>query len=168
MCVIKLQIFFAIGIPVDIPDRSVTFSFYFEANYVLPTDDKINYFGNYSLDKSIDRRMAYGIFTRQMERYTTYTFGNSLSLSLIVYNHYRRSFIYRIRLYTCSVYIQIIHFNTPTTTTTTTVVTRQWLFVLCSYGLPGADCLLRTICEVNASTLSGNGLIGDLVRIFFT
>lgn len=48
---------------------------------------------------------------------------------------------------------------------------RFYLFIenqLQSWGRNGRDCLFRTICEVAESPLKHNGLIGELLHVFFT
>lgn len=65
-------IFFALGVPVDIPDKSVLFSLYFEANYVLPGEWSSNYYWDESggLEKrSLDRRLAYDILISKLESF---------------------------------------------------------------------------------------------------
>ncbi|XP_012284502.1 uncharacterized protein LOC105701920 [Orussus abietinus] len=54
-------IFFAIGIPLEIPDKSVTFSFYFEANYGLPNSSDYYYYGDYWKKRRLDRSLTYEI-----------------------------------------------------------------------------------------------------------
>lgn len=63
------QIFFAIGIPIDIPDKSVSLSFYFEANYVLSDGDTFNNIDEYFLTKKLNRKLAYDIFQNKFEKY---------------------------------------------------------------------------------------------------
>lgn len=66
-----VQIFFALGVPLDIPDKSVLFSLYFEANYGLPGEWSSNYYGDEesNLEKrSLDRRLAYDILISKLER----------------------------------------------------------------------------------------------------
>lgn len=66
-----VQIFFALGVPLDIPDKSVLFSLYFEANYGLPREWSSNYYGDEesNLEKrSLDRRLAYDILISKLER----------------------------------------------------------------------------------------------------
>jgi DM4/DM12 family len=40
--------------------------------------------------------------------------------------------------------------------------------ILSKEGKNGRQCLLRTICEIAETPLSHNGLIGELLEIFFT
>lgn len=40
--------------------------------------------------------------------------------------------------------------------------------ILTREGKNGRDCILRTICEVSETPLSHNGLVGELLQIFFT
>ncbi|XP_015609828.1 uncharacterized protein LOC107274805 isoform X2 [Cephus cinctus] len=95
------KVFFAIGVPVDVPDKSVSFSFYFEANYPLPNKKNSS---EYFEKRSLDRTLAYEILESKFA----------------------------------------------------------------SAGFPGRICLLRTICEVAESQITGNGLVGDLLHILFT
>ncbi|KAK2586399.1 hypothetical protein KPH14_010686 [Odynerus spinipes] len=62
-------IFFALGVPVDIPDKSILFSFYFEANYGLPGEWNSSYYTEveHIKKRSFDRRLAYDIITRKLE-----------------------------------------------------------------------------------------------------
>ncbi|XP_031371215.1 uncharacterized protein LOC116186864 [Apis dorsata] len=66
-----MQIFFALGVPVDIPDKSVLFSLYFEANYVLPGEWSSNYYWDESnlKKRSLDRRLAYDILISKLESF---------------------------------------------------------------------------------------------------
>jgi len=65
-----LQIFFALGIPIDIPDKSVAVSFYFEANYGLPYDWNSSYYyeGSYYAKRSLSRQLVYKVFTNKIDR----------------------------------------------------------------------------------------------------
>ncbi|KAL6255350.1 uncharacterized protein LOC105429826 [Pogonomyrmex barbatus] len=62
-------IFFAVGIPVDIPDKSIAVSFYFEANYELPSEFNSTYFyeGSYYTKRSINRQLVYKVITSKMD-----------------------------------------------------------------------------------------------------
>ncbi|KAF7387771.1 hypothetical protein HZH66_010538 [Vespula vulgaris] len=62
-------IFFALGVPIDIPDKSILFSFYFEANYGLPGNWNSSYYTEVEHFKrrSLDRRLAYDIITKKLE-----------------------------------------------------------------------------------------------------
>ncbi|KYN32335.1 hypothetical protein ALC56_13192, partial [Trachymyrmex septentrionalis] len=99
-------IFFALGVPLDIPDKSVAVSFYFEANYALPFEFNSSYFyeGTYYTKRSLSRQLVYKVFTSKID----------------------------------------------------------------SFGYPGLDCLLRTICEAGKYSLNENGVLGDILRIIFT
>jgi len=68
--VLYSQIFFALGIPVDIPDKSVSLSFYFEANYGLPYEWNSSYFdeGSHFAKRSLSRQLIYRMFMSKMER----------------------------------------------------------------------------------------------------
>ncbi|KYM89667.1 hypothetical protein ALC53_01979 [Atta colombica] len=100
------KIFFALGIPLDIPDKSVAVSFYFEANYALPFELNSSYFyeGTYYAKRSLSRQLVYKVITSKID----------------------------------------------------------------SFGYPGLDCLLRTICEAGKYSLNENGVLGDILRIIFT
>lgn len=37
-----------------------------------------------------------------------------------------------------------------------------------THGYPGRECLLRTICELSASTLEHNGVLGELLHVIFS
>lgn len=66
-----MQIFFAVSIPVDVPDRSISASFYFEANYGMPTinttiaDDPVN---QTRARRSVDRQLVYEVIESKFER----------------------------------------------------------------------------------------------------
>ncbi|XP_033207458.1 uncharacterized protein LOC117167018 [Belonocnema kinseyi] len=62
-----MGIFFAIAIPIDIPDKSISVSNYFEANYGLPGDKNSSYFEEYYQKRSIDRRFAYNILENKLK-----------------------------------------------------------------------------------------------------
>ncbi|XP_066584778.1 uncharacterized protein [Prorops nasuta] len=63
-----MGIFFAIGIPVDIPDKSVSFSFYFEANYGLPSSWNSTYYDEpYYNKRSLDRNLAYSVLEAKFD-----------------------------------------------------------------------------------------------------
>ncbi|XP_043476688.1 uncharacterized protein LOC122507828 [Leptopilina heterotoma] len=63
-----MGIFFAVAIPIDIPDKSVSVSFYFEANYELPSDKNAsNLEEYYNKKRRIDRGLAYNILKRKFE-----------------------------------------------------------------------------------------------------
>jgi len=40
--------------------------------------------------------------------------------------------------------------------------------LLTSFGMDGKACLLRAICEVHGQSLHHFGLIGEIVKLFFT
>ncbi|XP_020288832.1 uncharacterized protein LOC109857168 [Pseudomyrmex gracilis] len=64
-------IFFALSIPVDIPDKSVSMSFYFEANYGLPSEWNSTYYyydGSYFEKRRLSRQLIYSLFTNKLER----------------------------------------------------------------------------------------------------
>ncbi|KAF7389899.1 hypothetical protein HZH68_011756 [Vespula germanica] len=65
-----MGIFFALGVPIDIPDKSILFSFYFEANYGLPGNWNSSYYTEVEHFKrrSLDRRLAYDIITKKLEK----------------------------------------------------------------------------------------------------
>ncbi|XP_051156459.1 uncharacterized protein LOC127278687 [Leptopilina boulardi] len=62
-----MGIFFAVAIPIDIPDKSISVSFYFEANYALPGDKNSSYYDEYYQKRNIDRSLAYNIVKRKFE-----------------------------------------------------------------------------------------------------
>ncbi|CAK9806968.1 hypothetical protein ANTPLA_LOCUS5102 [Anthophora plagiata] len=66
-----MGIFFALGVPIDIPNKSVLFSIYFEANYGLPGEwNSTNYLDEpYLKKRSLDRRLAYDILTNKLENF---------------------------------------------------------------------------------------------------
>ncbi|KAJ9585429.1 hypothetical protein L9F63_002776 [Diploptera punctata] len=60
----------------------------------------------------------------------------------------------------------------PFTSATRRDVTRRQLYHVIerkfhSYGLEGRECLLRTICDISASPLHHNGLLGDILHLIF-
>ncbi|XP_076282893.1 uncharacterized protein LOC143210181 isoform X2 [Lasioglossum baleicum] len=61
-----MGIFFALGVPVDIPNKSVIFSLYFEANYGLPNS---SYYWDepYLRKRSLDRQLAYRVLVNKLE-----------------------------------------------------------------------------------------------------
>ncbi|XP_012232291.1 uncharacterized protein [Linepithema humile] len=65
----NMGIFFALGIPVDIPDKSISMSFYFEANYGLPYEWNSTYYHEetYFVKRSLSRQLVYKLFTSKME-----------------------------------------------------------------------------------------------------
>ncbi|XP_034935147.1 uncharacterized protein [Chelonus insularis] len=65
-----MGIFFAVGIPLDLPGKSVSMAYYFEANYQLP-DKNSTYFNEYNeyfQKKSFSRTVAYKIIENKLER----------------------------------------------------------------------------------------------------
>lgn len=65
-----MQIFFALSVPVDISDKNVALTVYFEANYGLPT---INSFNASDVEKrSIDRAIVYEVLENNFERYSSF------------------------------------------------------------------------------------------------
>ncbi|XP_032669797.1 uncharacterized protein LOC116843465 isoform X1 [Odontomachus brunneus] len=61
------HIFFAVGIPVDIPDKSIAVSFYFEANYGLPWNSSYYHEENYFTKRSLDRQLVYRASIKKLE-----------------------------------------------------------------------------------------------------
>ncbi|KAL0110212.1 hypothetical protein PUN28_013688 [Cardiocondyla obscurior] len=61
-------IFFALGVPVDIPDKSISVSFYFEANYGLPYEWNSSYYyeGTYYAKRSLSRQLVYKMLINKM------------------------------------------------------------------------------------------------------
>ncbi|KYQ53416.1 hypothetical protein ALC60_07482, partial [Trachymyrmex zeteki] len=66
-----VTIFFALGIPLNIPDKSVAVSFYFEANYALPFELNSSYFyeGTYYAKRSLSRQLIYKVFTSKIDSF---------------------------------------------------------------------------------------------------
>ncbi|XP_015439517.1 PREDICTED: uncharacterized protein LOC107194412 [Dufourea novaeangliae] len=66
-----MGIFFALGVPIDIPNKSVLFSLYFEANYGLPGEWNSSYYLEepYIKKRGLDRRLAYDILTNKLESF---------------------------------------------------------------------------------------------------
>ncbi|XP_053973894.1 uncharacterized protein LOC128886174 [Hylaeus anthracinus] len=66
-----MGIFFALGVPIDIPNKSVLFSMYFEANYGLPGEWNSSYYLDepYYRKRSLDRRMAYDVLVNKLESF---------------------------------------------------------------------------------------------------
>ncbi|XP_050585706.1 uncharacterized protein LOC126919960 [Bombus affinis] len=66
-----MGIFFALGVPIDIPDKSVLFSLYFEANYALPGEWNSTYYSDepYLKKRSLDRRLTYEILMNKLESF---------------------------------------------------------------------------------------------------
>ncbi|XP_076621636.1 uncharacterized protein LOC143342039 [Colletes latitarsis] len=64
-------IFFALGVPIDIPNKSVLFSLYFEANYGVPGEWNSSYYLDepYLRKRSLDRRMAYDVLVNKLESF---------------------------------------------------------------------------------------------------
>lgn len=69
------QIFFAVSIPLDIPNKSVSVSFYFEANYRLPDGKNSSYFDEYFGVRSFDRRLVYEMLQSKLERWRNAIFS---------------------------------------------------------------------------------------------
>lgn len=40
--------------------------------------------------------------------------------------------------------------------------------LLTNFGVSGKECLLRTICEVQAHPLKNFGFLGEVMKLFFT
>ncbi|XP_034184572.1 uncharacterized protein LOC117606331 isoform X2 [Osmia lignaria lignaria] len=66
-----MGIFFAIGLPINIPNKSIQTSFFFEANYGLPgLANSTDYLDDLPLRKrSLDRRIAYEIIINKLESF---------------------------------------------------------------------------------------------------
>ncbi|XP_043288630.1 uncharacterized protein [Venturia canescens] len=63
-----MGIFFAVSIPIDIPNKSIAVSFYFEANYRLPDYKNSSYSDEYFGVRSLDRRLLYEMLQSKLER----------------------------------------------------------------------------------------------------
>ncbi|XP_014297025.1 uncharacterized protein LOC103575303 [Microplitis demolitor] len=61
-----MGMFFAIGVPLDLPEKSVSMAFYFEANYRLPGDKNSTY-DEYYQDNYLNRKFAYDIIENKLE-----------------------------------------------------------------------------------------------------
>lgn len=70
LTIFYLQIFFALGVPIDIPDKTISVAFYFEANYGLPNEWNSTYFyeGDYYTKRSLSRQLVYKMLINKMER----------------------------------------------------------------------------------------------------
>ncbi|XP_043259041.1 uncharacterized protein LOC122401147 [Colletes gigas] len=66
-----MGIFFALGVPIDIPNKSVLFSLYFEANYGVPGEWNSSYYLDepYLRKRSLDRRMSYDVLVNKLESF---------------------------------------------------------------------------------------------------
>ncbi|XP_046830641.1 uncharacterized protein LOC124429422 [Vespa crabro] len=64
-----IGMFFALGVPIDIPDKSILFSFYFEANYGLPSDWNSSYYTEVEHFKrrGLNRRLIYDVIIKKLE-----------------------------------------------------------------------------------------------------
>ncbi|XP_072764319.1 uncharacterized protein [Anoplolepis gracilipes] len=62
-------IFFALGVPIDISDQSISMAFYFEANYGLPHEWNSSYFyeGDYYVKRSLNRQLVYKVLMNKMK-----------------------------------------------------------------------------------------------------
>ena len=69
-CLLHMQIFFALGVPLDIPGKAVSFSLTLEANYALPGEWNSTYYLNdpHLKKRSLNRRLAYDILMNKLER----------------------------------------------------------------------------------------------------
>ncbi|XP_070172584.1 uncharacterized protein [Polyergus mexicanus] len=65
----NMGIFFALGIPIDIPDYSISMAFYFEANYGLPNEWNSSYFyeEGYYVKRSLNRQLLYRVLINKMQ-----------------------------------------------------------------------------------------------------
>ncbi|XP_011499303.1 PREDICTED: uncharacterized protein LOC105363333 [Ceratosolen solmsi marchali] len=63
----NMGIFFAVAIPIDIPDKSVSQSFYIEANYGIPTINSVIIQNTHMEKRSIDRRLLYNVIESKLE-----------------------------------------------------------------------------------------------------
>ncbi|XP_011153742.1 uncharacterized protein LOC105191786 [Harpegnathos saltator] len=61
------RIFFAVSIPVDIPDKSIAVAYYFEANYGVPWNTSHYHEENYLAKRSLDRRLMYEASIKKLE-----------------------------------------------------------------------------------------------------
>ncbi|XP_029155491.1 uncharacterized protein LOC114928447 isoform X2 [Nylanderia fulva] len=66
---VSKHILFALGIPIDIPDKSIAMAFYFEANYGLPYEWNSSYFyeADYYAKRSLSRQLVYRMLMNKME-----------------------------------------------------------------------------------------------------
>ncbi|KAF3429487.1 hypothetical protein E2986_00107 [Frieseomelitta varia] len=64
-------IFFALGVPLDIPGKAVSFSLTFEANYALPGEWNSTYYLDdpHLKKRSLNRRLAYDILMNKLESF---------------------------------------------------------------------------------------------------
>ncbi|XP_012151391.1 uncharacterized protein LOC105663919 [Megachile rotundata] len=62
-----MGIFMAIGLPLDIPNKSIQVSFYFEANYGLPDWNSSYYLDDHFAKRSLNRRLAYEVIVNKLE-----------------------------------------------------------------------------------------------------
>ncbi|KAJ8688561.1 hypothetical protein QAD02_024356 [Eretmocerus hayati] len=64
-----MGMFFAVSIPVDIPNRSVSMSWYFEANYPLPTANDTLIYAPIREKRSPDRSVFYEVLQNKLESF---------------------------------------------------------------------------------------------------
>ncbi|XP_044577641.1 uncharacterized protein LOC123260551 [Cotesia glomerata] len=62
-----MGIFFAISVPLDLPEKSVSMAFYFEANYRLPNDKNMTDCYECYQEETINRKFAYDIIESKLE-----------------------------------------------------------------------------------------------------
>ncbi|XP_061395658.1 uncharacterized protein LOC133331275 [Musca vetustissima] len=133
----------AVAIPVDLPNRNIYMAFNFESNYGLPSNDSYNeWIDRWDLDETylgIGNNVTV-INNRNLKRSKSKRSpsANTSDQQRLLPRYDRRSF-YR----TFTGYLDL-------------------------YQMNGTGCLLRTICEVAASTMDeNNGVLGSILKILF-
>uniref|UniRef100_A0A1I8MH02 Uncharacterized protein n=1 Tax=Musca domestica TaxID=7370 RepID=A0A1I8MH02_MUSDO len=133
----------AVAIPVDLPNRNIYMAFNFESNYGLPSNDSYNeWIDRWDLDETYlgigNNVTVINNRKLQRKRKRSTTSTDQTSGQPLLPRYDRRSFY------------------------------RTFTGYLDHYQMNGTGCLLRTICEVAASTMDeNNGVLGSILKILF-
>ncbi|XP_073841476.1 uncharacterized protein [Musca autumnalis] len=134
----------AVAIPVDLPNRNIYMAFNFESNYGLPSNDSYNeWIDRWDLDETYlgvgnNVTVINNRNLKEKKRKRSTTTANNTSGQQLLPRYDRRSFY------------------------------RTFTGYLDHYQMNGTGCLLRTICEVAASTMDeNNGVLGSILKILF-
>ncbi|XP_023314481.1 chitinase 3 [Trichogramma pretiosum] len=150
----NMGFFVAIAVPLEDPYSTVSMSYFFEANYVLPNKT--------ALARSPTTTTTTSTTTTPLTTSSTTTTmtpsTESDSMTMTT---------------TATPSTDTTSSPTGKSTTTRRSIDRSTVYTvirnkLDRAGFPGHDCLLRSICETSEQPLDHNGIVGDVMTVIFT
>ncbi|CAB0039793.1 unnamed protein product [Trichogramma brassicae] len=149
--------FVAIAVPLEDPYSTVSMSYFFEANYVLPNKTALTRSPTTTTTTTTTTPSTTSSTTTMTTTATPSTESDPTTTTTT----------------TESTTTTTTSSPTGKSTTTRRSIDRSTVYTvirnkLDRAGYPGHDCLLRSICETSEQPLDHNGIVGDVMTVIFT